>query len=294
MDLSERIGFIGLGTMGKPMAHNLLKAGYTLTVYNRSRAAVDELVAVGATAAGSSAEVAAASDLVITMVPDSPDVQDVVLGESGVLKGAKPGAVVIDMSTISPLVAQEIAKMSRAVGATFLDSPVSGGEPGAIAGTLSIMVGGDKEAFERVRPILETMGKTITYIGPSGSGQITKLCNQILCAVNILAVSEAMTLGKKAGLDLNVMMQAISGGAASSWMLSNLGPKMIARDWAPGFKIDLQQKDLRLAEESAQSLQVPLPGATLARQLFRAVQAEGLGSDGTQAMVKAIEKLAGM
>jgi 3-hydroxyisobutyrate dehydrogenase len=290
----ERIGFIGLGTMGKPMARNLLKAGYTLTVYNRSRAAANELVSDGALAASSSAEVAAASDVVITMVPDSPDVQAVVLGDVGVLEGAKSGTIVIDMSTISPLVAQEIAEKAKAAGVIFLDAPVSGGEPGAIAGTLSIMVGGDKDTFERVRPILEAMGKTITYIGPSGSGQITKMCNQILCAVNILAVSEAMTIGKKAGLDLKVMLQAISGGAASSWMLNNLGPKMIARDWAPGFKIDLQQKDLRLAEELAQSLQAPLPGATLARQLFRAVQDEGRGSDGTQAMVTAIEKLAGM
>lgn len=290
----ERIGFIGLGTMGKPMARNLLKAGYPLTVYNRSRAAVDELVSDGAMAVESSAEVAAASEVIITMVPDSPDVQDVVLGRSGVLGGAKPGTIVIDMSTISALVAQEIAEKAKTAGASFLDAPVSGGEPGAVAGTLSIMVGGDKESFERVRPILEAMGKTITYIGPSGSGQITKMCNQILCAVNILAVSEAMTIGKKAGLDLNVMLQAISGGAASSWMLNNLGPKMIARDWAPGFKIDLQQKDLRLAEELAQSLQAPLPGAALARQLFRAVQAEGTGSDGTQAMVRAMEKLAGM
>lgn len=290
----ERIGFIGLGAMGKPMARNLLKSGFSLTVHNRSRSAVDELAAEGAAPAQSSAEVAKASDIVITMLPDSPDVEAVVLAESGALEGARTGSIIIDMSTISPTVAQRIAEKARAVGVSFLDAPVSGGETGAIAATLSIMVGGDQKAFDRARPVFAALGKTITRIGPSGSGQIAKLCNQVICVLNILAVSEALTLGKKAGLDLDILLQAVSGGAASSWVLSTLGPKMINRDWAPGFKIDLQQKDLRLVEEFAESLNLPLPGATLVRQLFRAVQAEGRGSDGHQTLVRTIERLAAL
>jgi len=292
--MSKNVGFIGLGAMGKPMALNLLKAGYALTVHNRSRAAVDELAREGALAASSSAEVAATSGVVITMVPDSPDVQDVVLGEAGVLEGAKPGTVVIDMSTISPLVAQEIAAKARAVGVSFLDAPVSGGVTGAAAGTLSIMVGGDSAAFERALPVLQALGKTITHMGPSGSGQTTKLCNQVICVVNILGVAEAIALGRKAGLDMDKLMQAVSGGSASSWTLTNVGPKMINRDWTPGFRIDLQQKDLRLVEEFAQSLNMPILGTALVRQLFRVVQAEGRGADGIQAMITALEKLAGL
>jgi 3-hydroxyisobutyrate dehydrogenase len=292
--MTQHIGFIGLGAMGKPMARNLLKAGYALTVHNRSRAAVDELAAEGASSAWSPAEVAAESDIVITMLPDSPDVEAVVLGPDGVLSAAREGVVIIDMSTISPRVAQKIGEMVSAQGRHFLDAPVSGGESGAIAGSLSIMVGGDSKAFEQVRPILESLGKTITYVGPSGSGQTAKLCNQVICVLNILAVSEALTLGKKAGLNLDTLMQVVSAGSASSWMLSNLGPKMIARDWRPGFKVDLQQKDLRLVEEFAQSLDMPLLGATLVRQLFRAAQADGHGSDGTQTLITVLEKLANL
>lgn len=290
----KKIGFIGLGTMGKPMARNLMKAGYELTVHNRSRESVDELAAEGARTAKSPAELASASDVVITMLPDSPDVELVVLGENGILSGVKPGMVIVDMSTISPQVAQKIAEKASEVGVEFLDAPVSGGETGAINATLSIMVGGNETAYKQVLPVLQALGKTINYMGLSGSGQTTKLCNQVICVLNILAVSEAMTLGKKAGLDMDKLLQVVSSGAAASWMLSNLGPKMIERDWRPGFKVDLQQKDLRLVEEFAQSLYTPLPGATLVRQLFRAVQAEGRGSDGTQALVTAIEKLAGM
>lgn len=288
----DQIGFIGLGTMGKPMARNLMKAGYSLTIHNRSRGPVDELAAEGATPAQTSAEVASKSDITITMLPDSPDVETVVLWKSGALEGANAGAIIIDMSTMSPQVAKKIAQEAAAKGVSFLDAPVSGGEPGAIAGTLSIMVGGDKEAFERATPVFQAMGKTITYMGPSGSGQVTKLCNQIICIEAILGVAEGLTLAKKAGVNLDALLQALSGGAASSWALNTLGPKMINRDWAPGFKIDLMQKDLRLAEELCEYLYTPLPGSAIARQMVRAVQAEGGGADGHQSVVRAVERLA--
>ena len=292
--MSQMIGFIGLGVMGRPMARNLMKAGCGLTVHNRSRKAVDELVAEGGLPAGSPADVAAACETVITMLPDSPDVETVILGPEGVLSSARRDSVVVDMSTISPTVAGRIAEECAGRGVFFLDAPVSGGETGAINATLSIMVGGEASALERVRPVLEAMGRTITYMGPSGSGQAAKLCNQVICVLNILAVSEALTLGRKAGLDLDTLHEAVSGGSASSWMLTNLAPRMIQRDWTPGFKIDLQQKDLRLVEEFAQSLNMPIPGVSLLRQLFRAAQASGRGAEGTQAVVTVLEGLAGI
>jgi 3-hydroxyisobutyrate dehydrogenase len=227
------------------------------------------------------------------MLPDSPDVEVVVTGSNGVLGAARRGAIVIEMSTISPQVARKIAEEGRLAGVSFLDAPVSGGVTGAESGTLSIMVGGERAAFERALPILQSLGRTITHMGPSGSGQATKLCNQIMCAVNTLGVAEAITLARKAGLDMGKLMQAVGGGSASSWTLANMGPKMIERDWAPGFKIDLQQKDLRLVEEFAESLDTPVLGTTIARQLFRVVQAEGRGGDGIQALLTALEKLAG-
>jgi len=291
--VNERIGFIGLGTMGKPMARNLMKAGYVLAVHNRSRGAIDELASEGAVPADSPLEVARASDVVITMLPDSPDVEQVVLGPNGLLQGAASGLVVIDMSTISPRVARSVYGASRERGVSFLDAPVSGGETGAKAATLSIMVGGDREALERCGPVLEALGKSIVYMGESGSGQAAKLCNQVICALTILAVSEGLLLGKKAGLDPETLLSAVTGGAAASWMLSNLGPKMTASDWRPGFKVMLQQKDLRLALETARDLGLPLPGTALVGELFRAVQAHGRGADGTQALITALEDLAG-
>lgn len=291
--MNERIGFIGLGTMGKPMARNLMKAGYVLAVHNRSRGAIDELASEGAVPADSPLEVARASDVVITMLPDSPDVEQVVLGPNGLLQGAASGLVVIDMSTISPRVARSVYGASRERGVSFLDAPVSGGETGAKAATLSIMVGGDREALERCGPVLEALGKSIVYMGESGSGQAAKLCNQVICALTILAVSEGLLLGKKAGLDPETLLSAVTGGAAASWMLSNLGPKMTASDWRPGFKVMLQQKDLRLALETARDLGLPLPGTALVGELFRAVQAHGRGADGTQALITALEDLAG-
>lgn len=288
-----QIGFIGLGTMGRPMVRNLLKAGFKVTIYGRRKPVVDELVAAGAVAAGSASEAAQACDVVITMLPDSPDVKLVVTGENGVLSGARPGTVTIDMSTISPSVTREIAELAAANGVDYLDAPVSGGETGAVAGTLSIMVGGRQETYEKCLPILQALGKNIVYMGESGMGQTTKLCNQVICVLNIQAACEGMMLGAKAGLDVEKLLSVVSAGAAGSWMLSNLAPKMLERDFEPGFKVKLQQKDLRLALSAAEELQVSLPGTSLVHQLFRAVEAAGMEEKGTQALITALEKLAG-
>jgi len=289
----KRIGFIGLGVMGKPMAINLLRAGYPLTVWNRTRSKMDELIAMGANGANSPREVAERSDVVITMVSDSPDVEEVILGPNGVIHGARPGLIVIDMSTISPKVTRKISEELAKKGVRMLDAPVSGGEKGAKEATLSIMVGGPRDVFEECLPIFEVLGKKITYMGPSGMGQTAKLCNQVICALNIQAVCEGLMLGAKAGLDVRKLLEAVSAGAASSWMLVNLGPKMIERDFKPGFKIRHQQKDLRLALELAAELGLPLPGTALVHQILRIAEAEGLGEEGTQAAIVAMERIAG-
>ncbi|HDO42170.1 MAG TPA: 2-hydroxy-3-oxopropionate reductase [Candidatus Bathyarchaeota archaeon] len=289
----KRIGFIGLGVMGKPMATNLLKAGYPLTVWNRTRSKMNDLVAMGAYGANSPREVAERSDVVITMVTDSPDVEEVILGPNGVIHGARPGLIVIDMSTISPIVTRKVAGELAKKGVKMLDAPVSGGEKGAIEATLSIMVGGPREVFEECLPIFRVLGKKITYMGSTGMGQTAKLCNQVICALNIQAVCEGLMLGAKAGLDLKRLLEAISAGAASSWMLINLGPKMLERDFKPGFKIRHQQKDIRLALALASELKLPLPGTALVQQMLRVVEAEGLGEEGTQAAIVAMEKIAG-
>lgn len=290
----ERIGFIGLGIMGKPMAHNLLKAGYSLTVYNRSDGPVEELVAAGATAAASPQAVAANADVIITIVTDTPDVQQVLLGENSVIHTITQDAVVIDMSTISPTATREIASMIQEKGASMLDAPVSGGEGGAIASTLSIMVGGEEAVFNRCLPIFETLGKNIVHIGQSGAGQLTKLCNQIAVAVTNLAMSEALIFGAKAGLDLKKMQHAIQGGAAGSWQLSNLAPRVLERDFAPGFMVKLQQKDLRLVLQEADRLKLSLPATSLVHHLFHALESQGAGDEGTQALVRVLEQLAGV
>jgi len=290
---SEKIGFIGLGVMGKPMATNLLNAGYKLTVWNRTRSKMDDLLAIGASGAESPKEIAEKSDVVITMVSDSSDVEEVVLGPQGVIHGAHEGLVFIDMSTISPTVTQKIAKELSAKGVKMLDAPVSGGEIGAKQATLSIMVGGPKETFDQCLPILQVLGKKVTHMGPNGMGQITKLCNQTICALNIQAVCEGLMLGAKAGLDLRKLLDVVTAGAAGSWMLSNLGPKMVERDMRPGFKIRHQQKDLKLVLSFAAEIGLPLPGTALVQQMLRAVEAEGLGEQGTQAAIVAMEKLAG-
>ena len=289
-----RIGFIGLGTMGRPMVANLLKAGFPVTVYGRRKLIVDELIGQGASSAGSPREVAQASDVVITMLPDSPDVREVVIGENGILSGAKPGMIVIDMSTISPSVTREIAETASKQDVDYLDAPVSGGEPGAAAGTLSIMVGGKSEVFEKCMAIFEALGKNIVHMGGVGMGQAAKLCNQVICVLNIEAVCEGLFLGAKSGLDLEKLLSVVSNGAAGSWMLANLGPKMLARDFEPGFRVKLQQKDLRLALAAADELKLALPGMSLVHQLFNTVEAAGMGEKGTQALVTALEKLAGV
>jgi 3-hydroxyisobutyrate dehydrogenase len=290
--MTDRIGFIGLGIMGKPMARNLLKAGYPLTVWNRSQPAIEELVRDGASPGSSPEDVAHQSDVIITIVTDSPDVEKVALGPKGIIEGGRPGLVHIDMSTISPAVTRRIASRLAEKGVEMLDAPVSGGDTGAQAGTLSIMVGGKEETFQRCRPIFEVLGRTIVHCGPSGAGQTVKLCNQIVVALNNLAMCEALVFATKAGVDTRRMLEAVGAGAASSWALLNLAPRVLARDFRPGFKVAHQQKDLRLALETAEQQAVPLPGTSLVHQLFAAIEAEGLGAEGTQALVKALEKLA--
>jgi len=292
METPQRIGFIGLGIMGRPMARNLRKAGFALTVWNRSRPAIDTLVAEGAQEAGSPQEVAERSDAIITILGDSADTEQVALGERGVIEGARAGLVHIDMSTISPAVTRAIAERYAAKGVELLDAPVSGGEQGAIDGTLSIMAGGKQEVFERCHPLFDAMGKTIVYCGPTGSGQVVKLCNQVIVGLNNLAMSEALVLAAKAGVAPATMIEAVRAGAASSWALHNLAPRVLSGDFRPGFKIAHQQKDLRLALELAREGYTPLPGTALVHQLFAALEAEGLGGEGTQALVKALEKLA--
>ena len=291
--MTDHVGFIGLGIMGRPMARHLLRAGYPLTVWNRSRPGIEELVRDGASPGSSPEDVARQSDVLITMVTDSQDVEKVALGPKGIIEGGRPGLVHIDMSTISPTVTRRIASRLAEKGIEMLDAPVSGGDTGAQAGTLSIMVGGKEETFQRCRPIFEVLGRTIVYCGPNGAGQTVKLCNQIVVALNNLAMCEALVFATKAGVDTRRMLEAVGAGAASSWALLKLAPRILARDFRPGFKVAHQQKDLRLALETAEEQAIPLPGTSLVHQLFAAVEAEGLGAEGTQALVKALEKLAG-
>jgi len=292
--MTERLGFIGLGIMGRGMASNLLKAGFDLTVWNRTASRMDELAAQGAKTAASPADLASRCDIIFTCVSDTPDVQAVILGENGVLQGVKAGSLVIDHSTISPQATREIAAALADKGAAMLDAPVSGGSEGAAKGTLSIMVGGDADQLERALPYLQTMGKTITLVGEHGAGQMVKLVNQILVVINQLAVSEALLFAQAGGLDLSHTLDAVKGGAAGSWMLANRGPQMIERDWRPGFTIDLQQKDLRLVMEAADQLGTPVIGTSLVFNLYRTLQAQGLGGDGNHALVKALEQMTGI
>lgn len=283
------VGFIGLGIMGQPMALNLVKAGYRLVVFNRSRDKADAMAGEFVQVASSPAEVASRCQIVITIVTDSAAVEEVIAGPQGVLGAVRPGSVVIDMSTISPAVEQRLDTELRKVSATLVDAPVSGGDIGAQNGTLAIMAGGDRDSFEKSLPLFEAMGKTITYCGPIGSGQLTKLCNQILVSVSLLGVAEAITFARKNGLNPETMIEAVKGGAAGSWQLANLGPKIAERDFAPGFMIDLMQKDLRLVLEAAGVSAVCLSAASLVHQLFNAAQAKGLGREGTQALMKVVE-----
>ncbi len=291
--MSERIGFVGLGIMGRGMAHNLLKAGFDVCVWNRTASRAEALIEAGATQGDSPADVAAQSDVTIVCVSDTPDVEAVILGEDGVIQGAKAGDLVIDCSTISPQVTQQIAQKLAERDVHMLDAPISGGSEGAANGTLSIMIGGEAAQVERAMPIFEAMGKTITHVGESGAGQTVKLVNQVLVVGNCLAMCEALMLAQAGGVDLKKAFDAVSQGAGGSWMFTNRAPQIIERDWSPGFTIDLQQKDVRLVLDAADELGVPVPGTSLIFNLYRTLEKRGLGGDGNHALVKALENLAG-
>jgi 2-hydroxy-3-oxopropionate reductase len=289
-----QIGFIGLGIMGKPMARNLLKAGYSLIVYDLRPGPLTELREAGAAPAASCRDAAARSEIIITMLPDGPDVEVAVLGAEGVLAGARKGALLVDMSSISPNVSQKLAAACAAQGVEFLDAPVSGGEPKAIEGTLSIMVGGSPAAFDRARPILEKMGSAVTLTGPAGAGNTTKLANQIMVACNIAAMGEALVLATRAGLDPEVVFNAVKGGLAGSTVLNVKAPMVIARNFKPGFRIELHQKDLRNALLAAESLKVSLPLTSLVQQMLVALMNESKGGLDHSAIVQFIEGMAGI
>jgi 3-hydroxyisobutyrate dehydrogenase len=291
--MDKHIGFIGLGIMGAPMARNLIKAGFELTVFNRTSFKADKLAQEGANNATSIRELAQNCTLIITMVSDTPDVEEVILGQKGIITGIQAGSVVIDMSTISPEATRRIASFLENKGVDMLDAPVSGGEQGAIAGALSIMVGGAPPVFDRCRPVLEALGKNIIHVGINGMGQTVKLMNQILVVGNLNAVVEALAFAHAQGINPQKAIEAVKNGAAGSWQLSNLGPKIINRDFQPGFMIDLIQKDLNLISEAASLINLPLPVTSLIHQMFYSLQASGEGKNGTQALVKALERLSG-
>jgi 2-hydroxy-3-oxopropionate reductase len=286
------IGFIGLGIMGRPMAKNLLKAGHKLVVYDVVKASVDDVVAAGAAAGASSADVASRSSIVITMLPDGPDVEKAVLDAGGVLEGAKKGAILVDMSSISPMVSQKVGAACAAKGIEFLDAPVSGGEPKAIDGTLAIMVGGEAKTFEKVEPVLKAMGASVLLTGPVGAGNVTKLANQIIVACNIAAMGEALVLATRAGLDPEVVFNAIKGGLAGSTVLNAKAPMVIGRNFKPGFRIRLHQKDLRNALLAGESLQVPLPLTAMVQNMIVTLMNEGKGELDHSAIVNFVERLA--
>jgi 2-hydroxy-3-oxopropionate reductase len=287
-----RVGFIGLGLMGKPMAGHILKAGYELTVHNRSQAAVDELVRLGAQAADSPRAVSINSDVVITMLPDSPDVEAVVNGADGILAGARPNLIHIDMSTISVTATRRIAALEAEQEVIHIDAPVSGGDVGAKNATLSIMVGGDEYALLAIEPILKTMGQRIIHIGPVGSGQIAKACNQIMVAAQMVAMGELLVLAQKAGADPEKVIDAIKGGAAACWTLDNKPQRLFAGNRTPGFKAAMQYKDLNIVMEMAKAYGVPLPGTATNTQLYNALVANGLGDLDNSAVIAVIEQLA--
>ena len=288
-----KIGFIGLGIMGKPMVKNLLKAGHEVVCYDIIKENVDEMTKAGATAAVSSADVARQVPLVITMLPNSPHVKSVVLGDDGVLAGAKEGLIVVDMSSIAPLASQEIAKACAAKGVRMLDAPVSGGEPKAIDGTLAIMVGGDEKLFKEVKDVLLTMGSSAVHCGPIGAGNTTKLANQIIVALNIAAVSEAFTLVRKAGVDPSLVFDAIKGGLAGSTVLNAKAPMMIDSNFTPGFKIDLHIKDLDNVLDTGHGVGSPLPLTALVREMMSTLRADGFGQDDHSALARYYAKLSG-
>ena len=292
--MAQVVGFIGLGIMGRPMAKNLLKAGYSLVVHSRSQGPVQELASGGARTAQSPREVAAQADMLVTMLPNSPDVELVALGKDGIIEGARKGLLLLDMSTISPLVSQKVGAALAGKGVRMLDAPVSGGEKGAIDGVLSIMVGGDKADFDAAMPVFQAMGKTITHLGPLGAGGFTKLANQIIVAVNLTALGEALTLAKKAGLDRELTLKALGGGLAGSKCLEQKTANYVGGSYKPGFKVDLHFKDLGLIMESSRALGVPLPTTALVQELFNALRVKGGGGLDHSGIITLLEELAGL
>jgi 3-hydroxyisobutyrate dehydrogenase len=286
-----RIGWIGTGVMGRSMCGHLIAAGYPATVFNRTADKAGPLVEKGAKLAASPHEVAQASDVVFTIVGYPRDVREVTLGDRGTLAAARPGTVLVDMTTSEPALAIEIARAAKASGVHSVDAPVSGGDVGAREARLSIMIGGDKEVVDALRPLFETMGKTIVHQGPAGAGQHTKMVNQVLIASNMIGVCEALLYGFKAGLDLDVVLQSVSTGAAGSWSLSNLGPRIIAGNFEPGFFVEHFLKDMGIALAEARRMQLSLPGLALAEQLYRAVEAQGYARKGTHALMLALSNL---
>ncbi len=291
--MAYAVGFIGLGIMGRPMAKNLMDAGYELVLQNRSPEKAEELVKEGnATVAGSPREVAEACDVVITMLPDSPDVEAVVAGEDGVLEGIRDGALLVDMSTISPVVTEELSEKVRERGASMLDAPVSGGDVGAIEGALSIMVGGSEEDFERARPLFDVMGKVATHVGPIGAGQVVKACNQIVVALTIEAVSEALVLGSRGGVAPEKLVEALSGGLAGSAVMEAKKEKFFSHDFEPGFRIELHHKDLGIALAAGREYGVALPVTAIVDQMLEASKAKGRGDRDHSALLTLLEEAA--
>ena len=291
--MADAVGFIGLGIMGRPMAKNLMDAGYELVVHNRSPEKAEELAEEGdATAAESPREVAEACDVVITMLPDSPDVEAVVAGEGGVLEGIRDGALLVDMSTISPVVTEELSEKVREKGASMLDAPVSGGDVGAIEGALSIMVGGSEEDFERARPLFDVMGKVATHVGPIGAGQVVKACNQIVVALTIEAVSEALVLGSRGGVAPEKLVEALSGGLAGSAVMEAKKEKFFSHDFEPGFRIELHHKDLGIALAAGREYSVALPVTAIVDQMLEASKAKGRGDRDHSALLILLEEAA--
>jgi len=294
MTMAQTVGMIGLGIMGRPMAKNLLKAGYPVVVHSRSQGPVDALVDSGAKRGSSSRDVAAQVDVLVTMLPNSPEVEQVALGKDGIIEGAKKGLLYLDMSTISPLVSQKVGKALGEKGVRMMDAPVSGGEKGAIEAALSIMVGGEKGDFDAALPVFQALGKTITHLGPLGAGGFTKLANQIIVAVNLTALGEALTLAKKAGLDRALTLKALGGGLAGSKCLEQKTPNYVAGTYDPGFKIDLHFKDLGLIMESGRALGVPLPCTAIVQELFNAMRVKGRGGLDHSGVITLLEELAGL
>jgi 2-hydroxy-3-oxopropionate reductase len=290
----SNIGFVGLGIMGGPMCRNLRKAGHRLVVYDIVPALVERVTGDGVSPAGTAREAAERSEIVITMLPDGPEVEQAILGPAGVLEGARPGSTIVDMSSISPLVAQKVGAAATAKGVRFLDAPVSGGEPKAVDGTLAIMVGGETKVFEEMEPVLKSMGSSVTLTGPVGAGNVTKLANQIIVACNIAAMGEALVLASRAGLDPDVVFNAIKGGLAGSTVLNAKAPMVISRNFKAGFRIRLHQKDLRNALLAAESMKVALPLTSTVQQMLMALMNQGKGDLDHSAIVTFIEEMAGI